>query len=510
MIEFDWHIRGRPEIQRDTTHFNNQSYIDGIWTRFYNQNPKKVGGYQFLAGGSNEIIRNIFEVSVPGGIDVFAGSASRLTVTFISIDGVAGVPRDRTPVGFTPNANFTWKFSLVVYNNIQYVLAIPLPNLQDINNMIPGTLYYGQTTTNLALTPVLDDGSVPIQATGGVTTIGNIIFVYGLNGLIRWNNGANITGPIASNIQAWESNNTTIIGSENIIYAAPIRNGSVYGGLFWAVQGVLKATFTQYTAAEGDLSSQPEFDFSYISYSSTILSSNCVVSYDPYFYWIGRDTFYIYNGTVSEIDNQTNKLFFFENLEQINSARVYGFFNTQFQEVWWGWANGETATENYQTWWDTANFNRSCGANTSSIFPYPILCDSSLFTPTNSYPLWQHEIGVDQVYNGNTFAIPAYIQTKFVENPNKFTLVADDLIFDIEQSQNMTIQVSKQGYPRSTPMLSDPVTFSPQDEHLTLREKGNFLSFIFQSNQVGGDYYFGDTFIKITGDEDERPGPVNE
>lgn len=519
MIQFDWHITGLPQIERDSTRYNNESYLDGLWMRFYNKKPKKIGGYRFLQSGSSQIIRSLYEVSVSGGNDVYCGYSNALTVTFIDINGNSSAPRDRTPspTYFTGNDNFTWKFSLVVYDRIQYILAIPIPNLTDIANNEPGTLYYGRTDDDSPLTPVLDESSEPIRAAGGVVTLGNTILVYDINGFIRWNNGIEITGPGTSGITVWPDTNSDHIGSENFIYAAPIRNGTVIGGLFWAVQGLIKAT---YAGPSSDTDNpQPTYDFSYVSYTCTILSSNSVVSYDPYFYWIGRDTFYVYNGVVAELPNQINRLFFFQNLNQTNAAKVFGFFNTQYQEVWWGWAKGLSGvTENnhalilnkeYSTWFDTANFNRSCGANTSSIFPYPILADSSSFV-TNTYPLWQHEFGVDQVYSGNSYAIPSYVQTRYTENPSNVTYVADDIIFDSEQAGNMTVRVTKQGYPRSTTLTSSPVSFSPTDEHLTLREKGNLLSFIFESNTLGGDYLFGDTVVRIVGDEDERPGPVNE
>lgn len=515
MGEFYWPIAARPGIQRDSTKLDNDCFLDGEWVRFYNNKPKKMGGRKLIQAGNDKIIRNCYAVTRQGAIDLYQGRSDSLLVTRIDPNGNSSISRDRTPAGFVANDNYTWQFAEVLYGGIDHILAMPVPNLNDISNITPGTLYSGEVGNDAPLTVVNDDSSTPITASGGVVVIGNVIMIYGANGEIRWNNGDSISGTGHS----WIIENTVVMGAENFVYAAPVRNGDVPGGLFWAIQGLVKATSTGVTTI--DTHPQPQFDIAYVSYTSSLLSSNCVVNYDPYFYWIGKDTFYMYNGVVAEIDNQVNKLYFFQNLNFASRQKVFGFANTQYQEVWWGWALGE-ATENtnalilnknYSTWFDTASFYRASGVNGSSLLPYPVLCSSILQTVDNinfTYPIWMHEIGLDEVVGAQQFAINSFIQSRYIDNQNNNAFVVDDILLDLIQSGNMTVQVTKQGYPRTTPVLSNLVEFTPTTEHLTMREKGNLLSFIFTSNTGGGDYFFGNTIVKITGDEDERPGPVNE
>ncbi len=96
-----------------------------------------------------------------------------------------------------------------------------------------------------------------------------------------------------------------------------------------------------------------------------------------------------------------------------------------------------------------------------------------------------------------------------LHQPGTLSLDADDLILDIRQTGNLVMQVSKQGYPNTTPNMSAPVLISPTLEHITMRETANLLSFIFTSNEVGGDFFFGNCLLVVKGDETERPGPVD-
>lgn len=527
-FSYKWLFPPTSGINRDQTNLSASATtnlcLDGIWTRFYENKPKKIGGYKVLQNGDEKIIRDVFTVLLDdqGDTDVYVGRSDSLKVFRTTTDGLSSVPRNRTPVGFPSDPNNIWSFATVTYDGIVYILACAIPALDNINNSTQNPIYYGRIDSDDPLTPILeDDGVTPIVTAGGVTVIGSIIVVYDKNGELFWNSGTAIDKGILPTA-VWPSYNSAIFGSENFVFGDPIRNGNTLGGLFWATKGLAKMSFIGLEIPEVPADGpQPVFDISYVSPACTIFSSSSVVYYDPYYYWIGNKVFYRYTGVVEEIPNTTNKNYFFDNILTNNQNKVFGFANYQYNEIWWGWAKGLTSTTvennaalllNNKTmgWGDTPNFYRTCGIQESTYLPYPIMCSSDIVrTPSDTYPVWFHEFGTDININGSLFALPASIQFKYIDNQNYNALVLDDLILDIQQSGNMTVQVSKQGYPRSTVLLSDPIVFSPTQEHITFREKGNLLSLIFTSNEVGGDFLFGQCIANVTGDETERPGPVN-
>jgi hypothetical protein len=60
-------LEAEPGIQRDGTKFASKSYIDGQWCRFYMGKPRKMGGYELIDSGNNEIITDI-EYRIPSNI----------------------------------------------------------------------------------------------------------------------------------------------------------------------------------------------------------------------------------------------------------------------------------------------------------------------------------------------------------------------------------------------------------------------------------------------------------
>jgi hypothetical protein len=103
-------ISPQPGIQRDGTKFDTKLCIDGQWCRFYRGRPKKIGGQLLLDPGTNEIIRNIYNVDQQNNVtDCYLGRASSLSVASVT-NGISKPEFDRTPAGFTINQNNNWTF----------------------------------------------------------------------------------------------------------------------------------------------------------------------------------------------------------------------------------------------------------------------------------------------------------------------------------------------------------------------------------------------------------------
>ncbi len=497
-------LKTQTGIQRDGTTVDSSQYTDGSWVRFYKNRPKKMGGYELITFGNIEIPRILFSIDSLDSIQLFVGRPSTLQTFNIQNNLNKTAPNDITPVGFVANDNNLWSITTVAYTVAtvltKYIVATACPNASDISNNVPGQVYYGDIT---ATTPLTALGS--ITTAGGVLNLGSYLIVYGLNGFVTWNDGVDITN--------FPSNNQFILGSSKFIAGFPIRTGNVVAGLLWSLDAVASITY--------DINNPGKFVPAYISTITTILSPNCIIPYEPFFFWIGINTFYMYNGAVNEIPNTTNKLWFFENLNQNAKEKVYGFVNKKYNEICWLFPFGDSLENNHmliynmdtQSWYDTDQINRSCAVSSSSQFQYPIMASSQLevFNSKSTYPLWVHEKGVNRVDPVSTTALVSSFTTNknwmVDQNPNAQVIEYDTFIPDVQMIGSMFFTVNTQGYPNSPTTISPQFNFDSTTEFVTMRQKGSIANFTFTSNTVDSDYLFGKSMVKINITTDQRPGP---
>jgi hypothetical protein len=487
-------------IDRDGTQYSSQMFIDGSWMRTYREYAQKIGGCMTINNGNGTIIRNLYSINVQDAVIVYIGRPNGLWYIKINQDLSTSGEINVTPADFVANDNITWSISGVSYNNIDYILAIPLLNASDISNITPGKLYSGIVGTTGPLTAV---AGAP-QVTGGVVTIGNYITLFGSNGLIYWNDGSVISN--------WPGANFISFQATQFVFGSPVR-GNALSGVYWGLSFVAQITLNTDTT--------PKFVSSYVSTESTLLSSRSIISLDPYFYWPGNNSFYMFNGAVVNLKNNTNKKWFFRNLNRTQAQKVTGFVNRIYNEIWWLAPFG-TATENTnaifmnadtQDWSDTDQMERTCGIPSSTQLPYPLMCSSQPIAngQSNIFPLWVHEYGVDKIQLGQKIAITSFFTTNYISmkdiDPSMKVGIIDTVIPDIQQTGNMTVNINSLGYPRSIPDVSEAFMITPETEFLTVRQKSSIFSATFTSNEAGGDYLMGRTSFLIEKAGDQRMGP---
>lgn len=531
-----------PGILKDGTPLDADCFVGGAWVRFYRKKPQKMGGIQEILSGNDEIVRTIFlsQESSDGFLFLYQGRNSTIQCCTLEPNPpfLTGPLIDRTPVDYHPSPDglSVWQIETVTTQTggstpyapyESFVLALATPTAQTINNSALSTLYYGSAEGYEKLIPVVDleaGQNETIQATGGFCVVNATIFVFYDNGLIRWNNG--------SSINAWDIAPTAtgagrfIIGTENFIFGSRARFGEEVGALFWSSGTLVKAI------AQASPSGQNNRDwlFSYVSTLTTCLSARSVVSYEPYFYWVGSNTFYRYNGVVQEVANETNKSFFFDNLNNSQSAKVTSYVDLQYHE----WhilfpcitEDEPDPQENnweiiynteYDCWFDNP-LKRAAAIRSTANFIYPLLSDSSIYRSSKGnngnslYSIYVHEIGNDFVdLNGVVIPINSHITALVtldkLKDPQKKVLRLDRIVLDLIQTGDMTITIQKQGFPRSP--LTAPVTysFSPTDEFITLSEKGSMLTLTFASQTLDGFYLMGKTMLDLIVTADNREEP---
>lgn len=154
----------------------------------------------------------------------------------------------------------------------------------------------------------------------------------------------------------------------------------------------------------------------------SVMSPNCMITVNNVTYWMGRNRFYMYNGTVQTLPCSLRQ-YVFDDINQNQSYQVFAGANEGFNEIWWFYCsvdgNGGSETSpnsqidkyviyNYlENIWYYGTMARSAWLQTG-INQYPIAADYN-------NRLLNHEFGVDDNSLSTTAPISAYIQSSDIE-----------------------------------------------------------------------------------------------
>jgi len=507
----------KPGIQRDGTPFASQSYIDGQWCRFYMGRPRKIGGYQLIDIGNTEIIRSLFGVPQNNSVDVYLGRASSVNYNNFDFNGVGSGEIDRTPSGYVPDENNIWNFALFTDNNGDQpgsqIVASVIPNGADVSNTTNGPLYYGNTDTTSPLQPIYyEDGTTPVMVSGGIVALPTVMVAFGNNGLVQWSNIGDTT--------KWSTLDNIIVDNTKVIKAFPTRGSTAQQLIVWTLSSVLNLTYD---------ATNKTFSSSTIQDNITVMSPNSIIEYNQQFFWVGIDQFYFFNGIVQRLDNSMSTDWFFQNINLNERSKVWGMVIPRYKELWWFYPRNTidpvtqevifTATEcnacviyntELNVWYDSM-ITRAAGLS-PGIFPYPLMSDSQKETVpsgrgvVNNYGLWMHEFGFDQIISGIPLAIDSFFETHiitlFENNPENNRLIRTRRIEpDLAQIGDMAITVNNRMFPSDTIENSQliqtgPFTFTPNTQKIdNINSQGRLVSFVFDSNTIGGVYQAGQTLL---------------
>jgi len=111
----------------------------------------------------------------------------------------------------------------------------------------------------------------------------------------------------------------------------------------------------------------------------SVMSPNSMITVNNVTYWMGRDRFYMYNGTVSTLPCSV-KQYLFEDLNYSQSFQVFAGANEGFNEVWWYYVSDESPNNQVDKYviynyldniWYYGTMSRTAWHQTG-IEPYPI------------------------------------------------------------------------------------------------------------------------------------------
>jgi len=251
----------------------------------------------------------------------------------------------------------------------------------------------------------------------------------------------------------------------------------------------------------------------------SIASQNAAAFSDGVTYWMGLDSFYVYDGTVKNLPCDLKRHVFSDiNNEQIE--QVFAGTNEGFDEVWWFYpSSSSTTVDKYVVYnhaqgiWYFGSLARSAWLDTG-IREFPVAA-------TYSNNLVTHEDGVDDNESGTRAAITAFITSgEFdIDDGERFSFirrVLPDLTFVGSTADSPTatlellpLQSSGSGY--SSPaseggsssgsvVRSATVPVEKYTTQINTRVRGRQLSIKVQSADLGVQWQLGAPRLDIRPD----------
>jgi hypothetical protein len=551
----------KPGILRDGSFFQGSYSTGGQWVRFFRGQPQNIGGMRNYVIYQQGVAQILTPNSIPTNALIYydnkgdkhillgisptygPGLSSVIDVTYTS----TGSQTNTYSSAYTNPTNTLTQFVVVIsiINSLptQIILCLGMKNYRDINSSIAVYNILAKKDTEGFFSINFPD-FVLKEATGGMLYVGNRLFYYGNNGLVRWSSIAAEKSGEQMDLQKpflfFKDKYSINISTDKVIYGAEWRGGvNAPTIIFWTLGSVILITNTtgsnnQVTTDIDDLS----FNRKVLSRDSSILSSNSVVEYDGIFYWPGTQRFFVFNGVVLPLENNLNRQTFFDTIDMSKRQRVFGVKNVSRDEIWWFYpekgkdANvGCTRAVIYNvvdnTWYDTsieraAGYFDNTGGNMYTVGKNLVPYEGD----NNSY-VWEHEVGSDQVnlykeVDQQTKPIPSFFTTPIISyatfNPQK-QVAGIDYNISIQRIEpnivgtkkvKMTVSINTYEYPASNPVTATyDLTEDKEPDNIIKpaineRVQGRNISFTFKSEGIGSGYQMGTSFV-LAEIDDGRP-----
>lgn len=365
-------ILNNPGIRRDGTLLEGNYWSDGQWVRFDRGRPRKMRGFKSISNSLTDEPSQITTQTTNGNSYIHLGYTAGIDSLSLTQSGLTTSVASRTPSGFTADPNITWQFATIYdpSSGLQQLIAVATYGLIDpynttvgngmLNsttngtNLYNGSIYASTALTAMSLSPngtgAKTESSTATGVSGGVVVLNPYTILYGANGYFAWST------PSAPLDFRGAGSGSTNITAQKILKGLPLRAGGSYSpaGLFWSVDSLIRVNF---------VGGSTIWQYDTLSAEISLLNANCVVENDGAFYWAGADgRFYRYNGSISELPNEMNLNWFYDNLNTTQQGKCFACRNPRWGEIWWCYPRGN-ATQcthaviyNYRknTWYDTA------------------------------------------------------------------------------------------------------------------------------------------------------------
>jgi len=267
------------------------------------------------------------------------------------------------------------------------------------------------------------------------------------------------------------------------------------------------------------------FGLQLLSSDTNIMGANAYASVNNNMYWMGTDSFFIYDGRVNVLKCPLLK-YVFEDINREQAQLVYGGTNKEFNEVIWFYCSGGAVPSltinryviyNYRDdIWYYGQLNRTTWID-AGISEFPLA--------TSGGYLYSHENGPNdgQPLGAAPNAINSYIESAFMDiDEGEFYMLTKRVIPDVDfttsetsnpvtgativPTVDMAIAVTK--FPGAATSTTDvagatltrgvttaTATISQYTNQVFVRARGRQMNFKISSDTVGTQWQLGDTRV---------------
>jgi hypothetical protein len=226
------------------------------------------------------------------------------------------------------------------------------------------------------------------------------------------------------------------------------------------------------------------FGLNEVSTGTSIMGQNAAVAVNDNVYWMGKESFFIYNGTVQQIACPVLE-YVFNDFNNSQSGKVFAGHNSENSEIWWFYpsansnVNDKYVIYNYgQNIWYFGNLGRTAWI-ARGVFGFPIAASLDGY-------LYYHEFGLNDGDQNPPVGIAAHIESNPVDLGD-----GDQFMFVSRVIPDMTFRNSE-GSPSSV---------------FTLKAKdfpgsaffGNYSQTTTRSVALPVEQYTGELFVRIRG-----------
>jgi hypothetical protein len=224
-----------------------------------------------------------------------------------------------------------------------------------------------------------------------------------------------------------------------------------------------------------------------------LIGPNAAIDVNGIVYWMGKRSFFKYDGQVQNMDCTIHKTIFEpESNYSINydqKEKIYVGVNSEFNEIWWFYPSiNSTENDRYViynyvegTWADGA-IGRTTWAD-SNLFDYPIATGTS-------EAAYSHEVG----HNADGAEMPAYLESGYfdIEEGQVLTFV-DKLIPDITELEGnyMSAYIKLKKHPSETAKVKGPYVIGPTTKKVSLRGRARQISLRVEVSGVDSNFRMG-------------------
>lgn len=195
-------------------------------------------------------------------------------------------------------------------------------------------------------------------------------------------------------------------------------------------------------------------------------------------YFMGRDNFYVYDGTVRELPCDIHNDIF-DNIDRTQVYKVYADTNRKFSEIWWHFPGASVENDRVAVYnlmdkaWSIMEFGRTSWTDDPEVFQYP--CGTDV-----NGSIFAHERGT----KGDGASIAYTLDSGDIEimDGNQHLHVRA-VIPDYERiTGTHTLNLEARAHPMRSPTTKGPYSITPSTYHLPVRTRGRQVRLKFSGS----------------------------